>query len=104
MKRFLLSLLASIAVIFVAGAQKAPKQVKLAVEMEQSLEKSLGDFVEGDMVVVNGKVCPVVVTKKGTQYVEADKSDDALYKAAYRVTFEETVGTVDPGCPASPLC
>ncbi|MBE6174975.1 MAG: hypothetical protein E7147_05475 [Rikenellaceae bacterium] len=83
MKRFLLSLLALVAVTFVVEAQKAPKQVKFAVEMEQSFDKSLGGFVEGDMVVVNGKVCPVVVTKKGTQYVEADKSDDALYKAAY---------------------
>ena len=31
-------------------------------------------------------------------------SPDGPFYVGSRVTFEETVGTVDPGCPASPLC
>ena len=87
MRRTILTLLAVVVVAFAVDAHKAPKPVKLFVEVEQTsltkLDAQFGQLVEGDIVKVNHKECVVQRNKKGVLYIEAEKVVDECYKAGY---------------------
>lgn len=96
MRRFILTLLAVIVAVSVVDAQKAPKPVKLLVEVEQTaltkLDAHLGQLAEGDVVKVNNKECVVQRNKKGVLYVEAEKVADENYKAGYPADVASLLG------------
>ena len=88
MKRVILTIFALLTAIFAVEAQKAPKPIKLTIETEQiaalqALDPSLCTLAVGDKVKVNDKVCTVLFDKKGGVCVQADKTDDGIYKAGY---------------------
>ena len=102
MKRTILSLLALVAIFFVAEAQKAPKPIKLLIKAEQNealqgLNPKLGKLSIGDDVKVNGEIYTVQSDKDGKLFVEVAKTKEGIYKASYPadVSFVED----DPTTP-----
>ena len=96
MRRCILTLLAVVVAVFAVEAQKAPKPVKLLVEVEQTaltkLDVQFGQLAEGDIVKVNNKECVVQRNKKGILYVDAEKVADESYKAGYPADVASLLG------------